>query len=214
MTPPCDTLAEAVVVRAGARNHDAGRNQLGVTLAARDQGNTMRATSLLLVIGAAFASMPMATTAQTIYKCTTGSSTTYQDSPCTGAGVKSSKLSLDTANAAPSGARTTTTTTTAKTAPDTGEQQTLRAITSQQQILNTQIRAEGAFMRAEMDSARHRTQGQSPDARRAAVTQVHDKWWPGIQAKEAQAKQLTDAVRRLCPGGAMVNSKHAVCLHD
>lgn len=174
----------------------------------------MRATSLLLVIGAALVSMPMATAAQTVYKCTTGSSTTYQDMPCTGAGVKSRKLSLNPANAAPSGARTTATTTIAKTAPDTGEQQALRAITSQQQILNTQIRAEGAFMRAEMDAARHRTQGQSPDAQRAAVTQVHDKWWTGIQAKEAQAKQLTDAVRRLCPGGAMVNSKHAVCLHD
>lgn len=46
------------------------------------------------------------------------------------------------------------------------------------------------------------------------MMQAHDKWWPGIQAEEAQVKQLTDAVHRLCPGGAMVNTKLAVCLHD
>lgn len=171
----------------------------------------MHVTGFLLVIGAVLTGVPSTTAAQTIYKCTTGGNTAYQDTPCTGASVKSSKLSLHPANVAPSGARATATT---QPAPDTAEQQTLRSITSQQQILHTQIRAESAFMQAETDAAKRRAQGQPLDAQRAAVKQVHDKWWPGIQAKEAQIKQLTDAVRRLCSGGAMVNSKHAVCLHD
>lgn len=174
----------------------------------------MHAAGFLLVIGAVLVGAPMATAAQTIYKCTTGGATAYQDKPCTGAGVKSRKLSLNPANVTPAGAHATSATTTPQPAPDTAMQQTLRSITSREQILNVQIRAESAFMRAEMDAARRRAQGLSPDAKREAMMQVHDKWGPGIQAKEAQAKELNDAVRRLCPGGAMVNSKHAVCLQD
>jgi hypothetical protein len=93
-------------------------------------------------------------------------------------------------------------------------QQTLRSLASQQRVLYARIRAEEAFMRAEMDTARRRAQGLSPDAQRKAMMQAHDKWWPGIQAKKAQVEQLTDAVHRLCPGGAMLNAKHAVCLQD
>jgi hypothetical protein len=69
-------------------------------------------------------------------------------------------------------------------------------------------------MRAEMDAARRQAQGLSPSAQRKAMMQAHDKWWPGIQAKQAQVKQLTDAVHRLCPGGAMLDAKHTVCLQD
>lgn len=69
-------------------------------------------------------------------------------------------------------------------------------------------------MRAEMDAARRRARGLSPDAQAKAMMQAHDKWWLGIQAKEAEVNPLTDAVHRLCPGGAMLDAKHTVCLQD
>lgn len=169
-------------------------------------------TGFLLAIGAVLVGAPMATPAQTIYQCTTGDKVAYQDTPCAGRNVKSRKLPLGDAGAAQAGARATTTATTPK--PDAAVQQTLRSITSQQRVLRMQIRGEEAFMRAEMDAARRQAQGLSPDAQRKAVMQARDKRWPGIQAKEAEVKQLTDAVRRLCPGGAMLNAKHAVCLQD
>ena len=69
-------------------------------------------------------------------------------------------------------------------------------------------------MRAEMDTAKRRAQGLPPSVQTKAMMQVHDKWWPGIKAKKAEVDQLNDAVHRLCPGGAMLNEKHAVCLQD
>jgi hypothetical protein len=171
----------------------------------------MHATGFLLAIGVALVGAPIATSAQTIYQCTADGHVAYQDTPCKGHGVRSRKLSLD---ASPTGTRAVPTPTAASPKPDTAMQQTLRSIASQQRVLYARIRAEEAFMRAEMDAARHRAEGQSPDAQRKAMMQAHDKWWPGIQAKKAQVKQLTDAVHRLCPGGARLDAEHAVCLQD
>ena len=171
----------------------------------------MRTTGFLLAIGAALMVTPMAKSAQTIYQCTTNGNVAYQDTPCTGRGVKSHKLSLD---ASPSGVHPAPTPASTSSKPGTAAEQTLRAIASQQRILRARIRAEEAFMRAEMDAARRRAQGLSPDAQTKAMMQVHGKWWPGIEAKKAEVKQLTDTVHRLCPGGAMLDAKHAVCLQD
>lgn len=169
-------------------------------------------TCFLLAIGAVLLGTSMATPAQTVYQCTAGGNIAYQDTPCTGHNVKSRKLTLGDAGTASAGTRTTTTDTSPQ--PEAAVQRTLRSITSQQRVLRMQIRAEEAFMRAEMDAARRQARGLSPDAQRQAVMQAHDKRWPGIQAKEMEVEQLTDAVRRLCPGGAMLNPKHAVCLKD
>jgi len=172
---------------------------------------SMRATGFLLAIGAALVGAPPATSAQTVYQCTKSGNVTYQDTPCTGRSVRARKLSLD---ASPSGAHAAPTSMATGSMPDTASQQTLHSIADRQRVLHAQIRAEEAFMRAEMDAAKRRAQGLSPDARTKAMMQVHDKWWPGIQAKQAQVDQLTGAVHRLCPGGAMLDANHTVCLRD
>src|SRR5690348_2113647 len=112
-------------------------------------GSSMRTTGFLLAIGVVLVITSTAAPAQTIYQCTTNGNVAYQDTPCTGRGVKSRKLSLDTS---PSGAQAASTPAPTSSKPGAAAEQTLRMIASQQRVLRARIRGEEAFMQAEMDA--------------------------------------------------------------
>lgn len=125
-----------------------------------------------------------------VYKCDAGGQAVYQDTPCAGKVVASTRPSSFVA----------------------GPTTPLSSIYRQIQSLNAESRALDGGHRKDLEALRRKLAGSTDEQlNRVEIDRVHARWLPRIRETNRQLDALSAELRRRCPGGASLNSTHQTC---
>lgn len=137
-----------------------------------------------------------------VYRCSVGGRTVYQDQPCTG-----------TEEGAPykaAGART-------DVAPVGGPSNNAPPSTNlrilHQQMLDAREQSDRLRTLYERDVqlAKAKAATMSLDQQRQLTKVLHARWDPKLQAAGRREQELSEALRKMCPGGASLNAQIQQC---
>lgn len=134
-----------------------------------------------------------------VYKCSAGGRTTYQDQPCAG----TTEAASYKPGAARNGAGSLS-----NTMPPSSDLATLH-----KQLLDA--REQSGRLRAlyenDVRQAKAKAATMSLDQQRQLTKVLHARWDPQLQAAGRREQELSEALRRMCPGGATINAQSQLC---
>lgn len=138
-----------------------------------------------------------------VYKCTIGGRTAYQDQPCadTTAAVAGKATGVSGSKEADASARS-------NSMPPSSDPGTLH-----RQLLDA--REQSARLRTlyerDMEQAKAKAATMSLEQQRQLTKVLHARWDPKLQAAGRREQELSEALGRMCPGGAMLNAQAQPC---
>jgi len=145
-----------------------------------------------------------------VYKCRVDGRTVYQDTPCPGA----AELAPYKADRAPAQKRAPQ----AIAAPagrrpyDAPPASTPRGLYEQMQDAREYSEVLQTRYDHEVKQARARAPTMSQEQQRRLSQALHAKWDHQLQAAGTRERKLSEALRRMCPGGASINERTEHCL--
>ncbi|GAB3355837.1 DUF4124 domain-containing protein [Lysobacter tyrosinilyticus] len=119
-----------------------------------------------------------------VYKCKVAGRTVYQDQPCTEAGAEPAKTT-----GAASG-----------NAPPSSDLATLHRQMQEAHEQSAQVRA--AYER-DLQETKAKAGAMTLDQQRQFTKVLHARWDPKLQAAGRREQELSDWLRKICPGGAL-----------
>jgi len=135
-----------------------------------------------------------------VFKCSIGGRTVYQDQPCVSAADAEPDKVAGT-NAARVGGPSN------NTPPSTD----LRALHRQMQDAREQSDRVRTLYERDVQQARAKAATMSLDQQRQLTKVLHARWDPQLQAAGRREQELSEALRKICPGGAALNAQIQQC---
>jgi len=139
-----------------------------------------------------------------VYRCSVGGRTVYQDRPCAGteegAPYKAAAGGAR-ADVVPMGGRS-------NNAPPSTNLRTLH-----QQMLDAREQSNRVRTLYERDvqQAKAKAATMSLDQQRQLTKVLHARWDPKLQAAGRRERELSEALQKMCPGGATLNAQIQQC---
>lgn len=130
-----------------------------------------------------------------VFKCKVGGRTVYQDQPC-----------AEASEAAPHKATNAASTDSAAPSSD------LATLYRQMQDARKQSAEIRAAYERDLQQARSKAGAMSLDQQRQFTKVLHARWDPKLQAAGRREQELSDWLRKICPGGSQLDAQAQQCL--
>jgi hypothetical protein len=141
-----------------------------------------------------------------VYRCSLGGRTVYQDQPCAGTEEGAPYRAAGT----PGGARTEVVPT---GGPSSNAPPSTNLRTLHQQMLDAREQSNRVRTLYERDvqQAKAKAATMSLDQQRQLTKVLHARWDPKLQAAGRRERELSEALQKMCPGGATLNAQIQQC---